>query len=190
MDSLSNLSDEELLKEIDEQNRSEILGILYDRFENKVFHKALSVVKDVAEARDLTHDIFIRVFTKLHQFKGKSAFSLWVHSISVNYCLSYIQKKRKVAMIEISDEVEMVHEDTTQRELMMLEEIKISQLRDLLNRLDPSDRLLLTMKYFDGMSIHDMEAILDLKVSAVKMRLLRARSKLLELYHKNSPHYE
>ncbi len=187
MGKLSENTDEELLEAINGQNRSEILGILYDRFEGKVYHKALSVVKDPNEARDLTHDIFIRVFTKLSQFKGKSAFSLWVHSISFNYCLDYIKKKRKLVVVEMSDEVKVEQVDTRERELMMLEEIKVSQLQELLDLLDPSDRLLLTMKYFDGLSIHEMETILNKKASAVKMRLLRARGKLLELYNQKIP---
>lgn len=182
------LSDEELVKITDQRWRRLVLGILYDRYEKKVFFKALALLKDRQSAQDLTHDIFIKVFTKLDQFKGNSAFSLWIHSISVNTCINYINKRNKLVFKEVTEEIIKDTEmDVSILELKMLREIELDQLQALIDKLNRGERLLLSMKYIDGLSIKEMERILKIGTSAIKMRLKRSREKILALHQEKNP---
>lgn len=184
---LKRLSDEELVRITDQRWRRLVLGLLYDRYEKKVFFKALALLKDRQAAQDLTHDIFIRVFTKLDQFKGKSAFSLWIHSISVNTCINYINKRNKLVFKEVTEEIrEDTKMDMSILEFKMLKEIKLDQLQALMNKLNRGERLLLSMKYIDGLSIKEMEKILKIGPSAIKMRLKRSREKILVLHQEKN----
>jgi RNA polymerase sigma-70 factor (ECF subfamily) len=54
------------------------------------------MVKNEAEAEDLTQEAFMRVFRKIHTFQGKSAFSTWLHRVSVNTVLMSLRKKKRV----------------------------------------------------------------------------------------------
>ena len=187
VENLQTLSDEELVRIKDRRQRPLVQGILYDRYEKKVFLKALTLLKDRQLAQDLTHDIFIKIFTKLDQFKGKSAFSLWIHSISVNTCINYIHKKNKFVFKELTEDIrEDAKIDTSTLELKMLREMELDQLQELLSNLHRGERLLLSMKYIDGLSIKEMENILKIGPSAIKMRLKRSREKILILHQEKN----
>ncbi len=69
---------------------------LYRRYSKRVYHLCLRMVKNEAEAEDLTQDAFLRVFRKIHTFQGKSAFSTWLHRVSVNTVLMSLRKKKRV----------------------------------------------------------------------------------------------
>ena len=69
---------------------------LYRRYSKRVYHLCLRMVKNEAEAEDLTQEAFLRVFRKIHTFQGKSAFSTWLHRVSVNTVLMSLRKKKRV----------------------------------------------------------------------------------------------
>ncbi|NND09221.1 MAG: RNA polymerase sigma factor [Saprospiraceae bacterium] len=180
---LDKRTDEELLLQIPSGQKQEVLTILYKRYEKRIYFKALTLVKDRQLAQDLTHDIFIKIFTKLVQFKGTSAFSLWVHSITINTCLNHMKRTRKAIFHEFDAGDEEHFEDNRDSEDKMLKEIKINQLEEIISTLGQGEQLLIMMKYVDGMSIREMEEILDLGESAIKMRLKRIRDKILSNYN-------
>jgi len=178
------LSDEDLLVHLETENQDKVFSILYNRYINKVYFKAISMVKNEADARDLAHDIFIKVFTKIQQYKGNSNLSLWIHSVSVNTCINYITKQNKT----IFDSIEDIEEDIQGYEVdeeKLLKEIRLDQLQTIMYKLKEEERLLMIMKYLDGFSIKQMEKILKIGPSAIKMRLLRTREKLCKLYFEN-----
>lgn len=71
------LTDEDLVSRIAKTNNSILFGVLYDRYSNKVYNKCIGFVKNEEEAKDLTQDIFLKLFIKLSSFKGQSKFSTW-----------------------------------------------------------------------------------------------------------------
>ena len=78
MNTLSNindLSDEDLVEAIVKTNNTLLFEILYDRYANLVYNKCYGFAKDADEAKDLTQDVFLKLFVKLASFKGKSKFS-------------------------------------------------------------------------------------------------------------------
>ncbi len=180
---LKSLTDEELLAYLDTKHHDKVLSLIYDRYNKKVYFKAISLVRNEADAKDLAHDIFVKIFIKIKQFKGNSRLSLWIHSISVNTCINYLTKKNKTIFDAIDETSEIrLTDDIYDKETQLLTEIKVEQLQELMYKLKEEDRLLLIMKYLDGMSIKQMVKILQMKPSAIKMRLLRTREKLCKLY--------
>jgi len=180
---LEETEDEELITYATTKHRSKVLGIIYDRYEQRIFFKAYSMLRDKQAAKDLTHDIFIKIFLNLSKFKTNSRFSLWIHSISVNTCLNYIKKNKNIVVSDMEELEEDINYSTdTSNEEKMMDEIKIKQLHNLLSKLKEIDRLLFIMKYADGLTIEEITGILDLSTSAVKMRLKRTREKIYGLY--------
>ena len=175
------LSDEELLSLIGE-NRKQVLSHIYNRYEKLIFFKAKSIVKDHHQAMDLTHDIFVKIFTNLHQFKGKSKFSLWVHSISFNTSLKYLKKNSRFKIFDIKDQheevVDSAYEDINEKRLL---EIDLDNLEKSIEALKPDEKYLLFMKYTDGLTIREISAITGLKESNIKMKLKRSRDKLMNI---------
>ncbi|MGH1337992.1 MAG: RNA polymerase sigma factor [Aureispira sp.] len=68
---------------------------LYERFSAKVYSTALSYAQQEQEAEEITQDVFVNIFRKAHQFKGKSAVSTWIYRITVNASLNHIQSKKR-----------------------------------------------------------------------------------------------
>lgn len=185
IDNKVTLSDQEIVELITKYNHYSYFGIIYDRYAQFVYNKCYAFVENEEEAKDLTHDIFIKIFLKLTDFKGKSKFSTWLYAITFNSCVNYVNKNKKQKFYFSDDYlVEESEEDTTNEELNQYDlfEISYTQLQQILNTIPPTDKMILIMKYQEDLSIKEISEILNVKLSAVKMRLSRAKQKVLDLH--------
>ncbi|MCP9234851.1 RNA polymerase sigma factor [Lewinella sp. JB7] len=160
----------------------ECLNELYTRYADRVYFKCRSMVKDDAVAHDLAHDVFIKVFTNLDKLKNPGGLTSWIFSITYNHCVTYLRQNKRLRFEEIQPEREPA--DTGERELTekMLGEIRITQLARMLDQLKEEERIILLLKYQEGLSVKQIGRLLDLGESAVKMRLKRSRAHLADLY--------
>lgn len=195
-----NYSDEELLKLIVVNNNTHYFSILYDRYAKYVYNKCFTFINSEAEARDLTHDIFIKIFMNLKNFKGDSKLSTWIYSVAYNFCISHAKNKSKISGIsdeiienllddgvdliddgnDIEKHIDINDEDDTYNDRALFA-INYAKLQELLKLLPIDDRAMLLMKYQDDLSIKEISEMLNLNQGAVKMRLHRAKKKILEL---------
>lgn len=175
------LTDQEILDRI-LGGETELFGILYDRYANKVYRKCLSIVKDQSTAQDLVHDIMIKVFTSLPKFQGRSKFGSWVYAITYNKCIDFVRNRKKGGEVELDDEREGIEDDSEEMPYADIVAMKADRLRELMWELQEVDRVVLLMKYQDELSVQEIEEALGIKSSAVKMRLKRARERLKALY--------
>ncbi|MEM8528946.1 MAG: sigma-70 family RNA polymerase sigma factor [Bacteroidota bacterium] len=175
------LSDWDIIQKV-LKGDSSLLEVLYDRYSGKVYYKCLSITHDQEISKDLAHDVMIKIFMNLSKFKGTSDFSFWVKSITYNYCMDYLKKKKRLNFDEFeSADFEQVPVDEIELQHKMLKEVQLEQLEALLEELKGNDRMILLMRYQDGMSIKQIAGTLKVSVSAVKMRLKRSRDRLAEL---------
>ncbi|MEZ4888080.1 MAG: sigma-70 family RNA polymerase sigma factor [Chitinophagales bacterium] len=174
------MSDEEIVAEIVRTQSATLVEVLYERYADKVFRKCISFVKEESIASDLTHDIFIKVYMKLASFKGNSRFSTWLYSITYNFCVDYTRKNSKTKTVSIDDEERVKNIEV--ESVDDFAHIKATRLKVLLEKIKPEERMILLMKYKDDMSIKDIQEVLKVSESAVKMRLKRAKEKVHELY--------
>ena len=176
-------TDEELVKQIVDNKNSHYFSILYDRYAGLVYNKCYTFADSEEEAQDLTHDIFIKIFINLKTFKGESKLSTWIYSVTYHFCISYINKK-KSSKVSFSDEIlngaieKDLLDEESDKELF---EIKYTRLQEILKLLQIDEKMILLMKYQDDLSIKDIAGMLNLNESTVKMRLHRAKKKVLEL---------
>ena len=176
------LSDEEIVERVLKNGEQQLLEMLYDRYSGKIFHKCVSLIKDREAAKDCTHDIMVKIFMNLVNFKGKSAFSLWVHSITYNYCMDYLQKQKRISFDDYGEnEYDYASPDEENLESKLLQELKLTQLETVFELLSADERVLLLMRYQDDMSVKQIAESLGVGESAVKMRLKRSRDHLAEL---------
>ncbi|MCY7329436.1 MAG: RNA polymerase sigma factor, partial [Saprospiraceae bacterium] len=100
---LSDFTDIELITRYLREQDSMYFTVLYRRYAGKVFAKCISMLADEGQARDATQDIFIKVLLNLARFTELSSFSTWVYSITYNYCIDLIRKKKKNILIFTED---------------------------------------------------------------------------------------
>ena len=79
-------------------------GELMQRHERTTYNLALRVCSDPEDARDATQDAFLTVFRKLGSFRGDSAFSTWLHRVTVNASLDLLRKKRRTPVVALADD--------------------------------------------------------------------------------------
>ncbi len=179
---VSQLSDEDLVAELQRDMDADRFGILYDRYSTKVFQKCVSMTRNKELAQDLTHDIFLKAFVNLTKFDHRSRFGTWLYSITYNYCLDHLRKDQKQRTSELDDD-DRIDDGADERYEVELLSLRADRLAEVLDALEPADRGILLMKYQDELSVKDMMDVLDLSESAVKMRSMRARERALAKYH-------
>lgn len=186
------LSDEELVKQIVETNDPSLFGKLYDRYGKKIYNKCYSFAEDSDEAQDLTQDIFLKLFTQLHKYQGRSKFSTWLYSFTYNFLVNYKKREAGKKLGERweklnKNEKHLIQDDDDVDEEDIFE-LKVSGLEKAIDLIEPADKALLLLKYQDDISVKELQTLLNINESAVKMRLKRARIKLIKLYQKLQEH--
>ena len=145
------MTDEELVERISATQNPILFSVLYDRYSKKVYNKCYSFAKDQEEAKDLTQDVFLKLFIKLHTFKVNSKFSTWLYAFTYNFCINYSKRDAGKNMNDLSDTMDnhdyylTTIEDITDEQLF---EIKVSQLERALNTIEPEDKAILLLKYY------------------------------------------
>ncbi len=183
---ISKLTDEELVRRIKETNDTHLFAVLYDRYSNLVYSKCLSFTRSKEEAQDLTHDIFIKLYVKLRSFKGNSKFSTWLYSFTYNFCVNYVQRDSyKKNENLIMDDEDKNYNLNAEKEVddSSIYSLKTDKLKTAMEKLEPKDKMIILMKYQDEIPIKEIKELLEIGESAVKMRLKRAKAKLIELYN-------
>lgn len=180
------MTDEELVSKIVKTNNTHLFAILYDRYAEVIYNKSLSFVKSKEEAQDLTHDIFVHLFAKLRTFKGTAKFSTWLYSFTYNFCINYMQRdlKKQKENIVLTDNINTYSEKMVSDEEIY--QLKSDKLAKALKQIDPDDKMILMLKYQDDLSVKELSEVLEIGESAVKMRLNRAKYRLIEIYNTES----
>ncbi|MBT8237462.1 MAG: RNA polymerase sigma factor [Croceitalea sp.] len=179
-----NLSDEDLVSKIVVKNDTMLFGVLYDRYAKMVYNKCYGFAFSQAEAEDLTQDVFLMLFIKLASFKGKSKFSTWLYSFTYNFCVNYVNRNKQKKIRDNSvrmDDAEYKLTDEVPDESIF--EMKAHKLEKALTLVSAEEKSILLLKYQDGASIKELGELMEIGESAVKMRLKRAKAKLLEIYN-------
>jgi RNA polymerase sigma factor (sigma-70 family) len=177
------LSDDDLIKGIVKNNDTLLFEILYDRYSKLVFNKCYGFAKDEHEAKDLTQDVFLKLFVKLASFKGNSKFSTWLYAFTYNHCVNYVTRNTaKKFEKQTADYAEIENLSDVEDESSFLE-MKVENLQKALELISPDEKMILLLKYQDFLSIKEIESVLDIGESAVKMRIKRAKDKLVAVYN-------
>ena len=179
----SPLTDAEVVAGI-RAGRAALQDVLYQRYAFKIYRKCRTMVRDKDLALDLTHDIFLKVTTKLEQFKGASDLSFWIYSITYNHCISYLKKAKRLRFDPIEGSVEPEDEGRRRRTEKIIHDLELDQLERLLGSLPPDDVVLLQLRYREGRSVKQVAELLGLGESAVKMRLQRSRNRLAKSFRR------
>jgi len=136
-------------------------------------------MKHREEAEEAAQDTFIKTFKSLNKFKGDSKFSTWIYRVAYNTCLDRLKKnKRQEYTVEINEYTE--HQvKTLDNALDQIEaKEKAQTIQDCLALLPSEDSFLLTLYYFEELSLEEVAKIVGLKPNNVKVKLFRSRKKL------------
>ena len=146
---------------------------LYDAYQSQVYSTALYFMSgNTAAAEDITQDVFVKLFSRIRQFRNEAAFSTWLHRMVVNTCMDELRKKKRLVD---SEEIEIFDTGDGQpdfdEELMRSE--TIAEVQRALDEMSPKLRMPILMKYFQDLSYDDMAKTLDCSMGTIASRLNR-----------------
>ena len=162
---------------------------LVDRYAPMVFHIVRGFVKDEDEVEELAQQIFVKCYEKLSSFDFDSKFSSWLYMIAKNHCRDYAknirrQNKRFSEMETHELEAQMPESESADEQLQSNEKSQL--LEEALEHVNQEYAEAFLMKYRDEMSYKAMSKRLDASVSALKVRVHRARKELKEYIEQRS----
>jgi RNA polymerase sigma-70 factor (ECF subfamily) len=121
-----------------------------------------------------------KVYEKLPSFKGNSTFSTWLYAITYNFCIDYLRAQKKVHYPKWNSEHELP--EIVEEGYEEVSEMTYTQLLDILEAIHPEEKAMILMKYRDDIPIKLMADALRISEGAAKMRLKRAKARVLFLY--------
>lgn len=164
---------------------------LIRRHQQRVFALVGGILRRREDVEDIAQQIFLKAFVSLKRFDQRSAFSTWLYKISVNECWDYLRKKKVRPLVYESDLSEeqvsrldgiVSHDRPPEAPSERAEAREL--LERMLEKLPEQDRQLLLLKEVEGFSVEELAGILDLNVNTVKVRLFRARGRIMDHYRK------
>jgi len=176
------VTDEELVKLYLETQNVAYFNLIYKRYSGKIFGKCLSLLKHEDEAEDATQDVMMKILLNMSKYSGRSRFSTWIYSITYNYCIDFIRRKKKDPSVYVDDFLDNMDVEDDVEDTFLLE-MNVKRLKIILEEIPTSDKSILLMKYQDEMSIKEIGQILDKSESAIKMKIKRAKQKFKKTYN-------
>ncbi|MEQ9426203.1 MAG: sigma-70 family RNA polymerase sigma factor [Cyclobacteriaceae bacterium] len=174
------ITDEELVAQV-KNGDTEAFRVLIERHKNYAFTIARRIVVSAEEAEEVIQDAFMKIYKAADSFKGDSKFTTWFYRVVFNTAISS-QRKNRLPTSPI-DEMPL-NKGGSDRQDEMRSDNRRQFIDQAMQNLSDDDKLLLTLFYFDELSLEEIAQIVDQEKSNLKVKLFRARKKLsLELTH-------
>jgi RNA polymerase sigma-70 factor, ECF subfamily len=162
---------------------AEAFEVLYNLHRRRVYSLCLRMTANTAQAEDLTQEAFLQLFRKIATFRGESAFSTWLHRMSVNVVLMHLRKKG-LPVVSLEETIE-TEEETPQKELgaqdpVLAGSINRLQLQRAIDDLPPGYRTIFVLHDVEGYEHNEIAGMVGCSIGNSKSQLHKARMKLRE----------
>ncbi len=140
------------------------------------------------DVEDVGQEVFVRLYFSLDQLRSPEVFEPWLYRLTVNAAYDYLRRQRRRAEARLGDlsEKQVMMADAAESGRRHEEAERLSKMRDLVDALfanvSEEDRILLTLKEVEGLSLKELEKIYRVNENALKVRLFRARQRVLKAY--------
>lgn len=174
------LTDEQIVEKI-LQGRKDLFEVIMRRYNQRLFRIQRGYIKDENNVQDTLQTTYIKVFEKLHSFKGKSAFSTWLIRIAINEALLFLKRRKTHSKLHLYADDDAKPRPESQEyspEELLIEHDMNELIEDSIDSLSENYRAVYVMREIEAMSTREVAEALDISESNVKVRLMRAKEKL------------
>ena len=154
---------------------------LLRRHEPLVYRSCLKMLGSVQDAEEACQDAFLQVFHKIHQFEGRSAFKTWLYRIVYNRCIETRRRDARRSENHAKLIEEMTQNEITREDPAMKNALN-GKVHEVIAKMKGEHCRLVTLRYVAGHSLQEIADVLQIGLSATKMRLYRAQEKFKEIY--------
>jgi RNA polymerase sigma-70 factor, ECF subfamily len=181
----STLTDEQVVQRV-LAGETALFEVLMRRHNQRLFRTARAIVRDAAEAEDVTQETYVRAFTQLSQFEHRALWSTWVTRIAVNEALARVRRRGRFVATDVErlEESNMEPFDDTPRAAQPGPEDRASErelvafLERAVDGLPDIYRMVFVLREVEGLSTLETAESLEISEDLVKVRLHRARAEL------------
>jgi RNA polymerase sigma-70 factor (ECF subfamily) len=159
---------------------------LYDKHKRRVYSLCLRMTSNTAEAEDLTQEAFLQLFRKIATFRGESAFSTWLHRLSVNVVLMHLRKK-SLPVVSLEETTQGSGDDDIPKKDFGAEDISLAgsidrlRLQKAVDDLPPGYRTIFVLHDVEGYEHNEIATIVGCSIGNSKSQLHKARMKLRDM---------
>lgn len=158
-------------------------GKLVGAFQRPVYNLAYRMLSNSREAEEAAQEAFIRAWTRLHSYNPAHKFSTWMLTITSNYCIDLLRKRRAI-LLSIDEPLPshpaLMSEKTSGPEASAVASEREVLVQKLLTALPDEYREAVVLRYWYDLSYEEIAGAMDTTVSAIKSRLFRARKHLAD----------
>jgi RNA polymerase sigma-70 factor (ECF subfamily) len=159
--------------------------LLYQMHKRRVYSLCLRMVGNTAEAEDLAQEAFLQLFRKIATFRGESAFSTWLHRLSVNVVLMHLRKKG-LNEVSLDEMMEPQQEDGPKKDIgardnVLAGSVDRVNLERCVESLPPGYRIIFVLHDIEGYEHNEIAEMMGCSIGNSKSQLHKARMKLRDL---------
>ena len=151
---------------------------LMERYASGVYVLIVRITRNEEDAEELTQDVFMKVYNHIGEFASKSSFSTWLYRIAYNIAISYTRRHRQATIPIDERRLQGVELSDVERMESATDDATIRDLTEAIEQLEPTERALITLFYYEERSIAECATIMEQSESNIKVRLHRIRKKL------------
>ena len=160
------------------KGEKEYFNILVKQLQVQIYNLAVKMTGDKEEAKDLTQEVFLKVYKSFATYDKSVKITTWIYKIATNACIDYLRKKKEVLMINEDQEIQIENRFYSLPD-KALENKELKQLiYSKIDLLPESYRMVVILKYINELTFEEIADILKQPVNTVKTKLYRAREKL------------
>lgn len=176
------LSDSELVEMLREpRTRREGFAVLVKQYSEKLYWKVRRIVLSHEDANDVLQNVFIKVWSNLQNFQGKSSLSTWLYRIAINESLDFLRKQKLADKVSADEDVSVASRLMSD-EYFDGDEVQ-ARLQEAVAKLPEVQRMVFNLKYFEEMKYSEMSQILNTSEGALKASYHLAVKKITEYLH-------
>jgi RNA polymerase sigma-70 factor (ECF subfamily) len=157
-------------------------------YRKKILGTIARLIGRPEDVEDVAQEVFLRLYFSLDQLRAPEVFEPWLYRLTVNAAYDYLRRRRRRHESRMSDlsEEQVTMADAEAGSKVTLEGKRRAEVKEFVNELldavSEEDRILLTLKEVEGLSLKELEKIYDVNENALKVRLFRARQRVIKAY--------
>jgi RNA polymerase sigma-70 factor (ECF subfamily) len=163
---------------------------LVQQYRKRIFGTIARIIGRPEDVEDVGQEVFLRLYFSLDQLRTPEVFEPWLYRLTVNASYDYLRKQRRRAEARLADlsDQQVLQADADAGSRQAAEDNRKIRVRDmvqaLLSEISEEDRILLTLKEIEQLSLKQLESVYKVNENALKVRLFRARQRVLKAYGK------
>jgi RNA polymerase sigma-70 factor (ECF subfamily) len=157
-------------------------------YRKRIFGTISRLIGRPEDVEDVAQEVFVRLYFSLEQLRTPEVFEPWLYRLTVNAAYDYLRRRKRRAESRMSDlsEQQVLMADSaagTKQQDSDREKSRIREFMDaLFQHVSEEDRVLLTLKEVEGLSLKELESVYKINENALKVRLFRARQRVLKAH--------